>query len=135
MAVVPRRWRAEPTERVKKGRQEMMCAHEKAPRFEGLPRSGGLAGVGPGDDRLSRVSTIMGPAGLTAVFGMGTGVAPPAWSPGIRDAGGQARAPRIRESVTAGGRSSRTGPGGGCDAISWLSRGHSPERFRRSRGL
>jgi hypothetical protein len=26
--------------------------------------------------------TIMGPAGLTAVFGMGTGVAPPVWSPG-----------------------------------------------------
>ena len=25
--------------------------------------------------------TIMGPAGLTAVFGMGTGVAPPVWSP------------------------------------------------------
>jgi hypothetical protein len=23
----------------------------------------------------------MGPAGLTAVFGMGTGVAPPVWSP------------------------------------------------------
>ncbi len=30
--------------------------------------------------------TIMGPAGLTAVFGMGTGVAPPAWSPGKRPA-------------------------------------------------
>ena len=41
----------------------------------------------PGDDRLSRVSTIMGPAGLTAVFGMGTGVAPPVWSPGKRAAG------------------------------------------------
>ena len=25
--------------------------------------------------------TIMGPTGLTAVFGMGTGVAPPVWSP------------------------------------------------------
>ena len=34
-----------------------------------------------GDDRLSRRSTIMGPTGLTAVFGMGTGVAPPVWSP------------------------------------------------------
>ena len=34
--------------------------------------------------------TIMGPAGLTAVFGMGTGVAPPVWSPGRRPAGGQA---------------------------------------------
>ena len=39
--------------------------------------------------------TIMGPAGLTAVFGMGTGVAPPVWSPGKRPAGGQARRPRV----------------------------------------
>ena len=35
----------------------------------------------------------MGPAGLTAVFGMGTGVAPPVWSPGIRPHGGQAAGP------------------------------------------
>src|SRR5437763_661415 len=35
----------------------------------------------PGDHRLSRECTIMGPAGLTAVFGMGTGVTPPVWSP------------------------------------------------------
>ena len=34
-----------------------------------------------GDNRLSRRSTIMGLAGLTAVFGMGTGVTPPVWSP------------------------------------------------------
>ena len=32
----------------------------------------------------------MGPAGLTAVFGMGTGVAPPVWSPEKRPGGGQA---------------------------------------------
>ena len=32
----------------------------------------------------------MGPAGLTAVFGMGTGVAPPVWSPERRPGGGQA---------------------------------------------
>ena len=32
--------------------------------------------------------TIIGPTGLTAVFGMGTGVAPPVWSPGIRHADG-----------------------------------------------
>ena len=38
--------------------------------------------------------TIMGLAGLTAVFGMGTGGAPPVWSPGKRPAGGQARRPR-----------------------------------------
>ncbi len=28
--------------------------------------------------------TIMGPTGLTAVFGMGTGVTPPVWSPETR---------------------------------------------------
>ena len=32
----------------------------------------------------------MGPAGLTAVFGMGTGVTPPVWSPENRPADGQA---------------------------------------------
>ncbi len=44
-----------------------------------------------GDNRLSRRSTIMGLAGLTAVFGMGTGVTPPVWSPEKYPAGGQAR--------------------------------------------
>ena len=34
--------------------------------------------------------TIMGLAGLTAVFGMGTGVTPPVWSPEKRSGGGQA---------------------------------------------
>ncbi len=38
--------------------------------------------------------TIMGLAGLTAVFGMGTGGAPPVWSPEKRPTGGQARRPR-----------------------------------------
>ena len=38
----------------------------------------------------------MGPAGLTAVFGMGTGVTPPVWSPEMPPAGGQARRPRFR---------------------------------------
>ena len=32
----------------------------------------------------------MGLAGLTAVFGMGTGVTPPVWSPEMCPAGGQA---------------------------------------------
>ena len=36
--------------------------------------------------------TIMGPTGLTAVFGMGTGVAPPVWSP-ERAAGGVVKRP------------------------------------------
>ena len=46
------------------------------------------------------ISTIMGPAGLTAVFGMGTGVAPPVSSPGKRAPGrsgpGAAGGPRGR---------------------------------------
>ena len=35
--------------------------------------------------------TIRGLAGLTAVFGMGTGVTPPVWSPEMYPAGGQTR--------------------------------------------
>ncbi len=55
------------------------------------PRSGSRAVEGAsGDDRLSRRGTIMGPTGLTAVFGMGTGGTPPVWSPERRPAGGQA---------------------------------------------
>jgi hypothetical protein len=34
-----------------------------------------------GGDLLSRWRSIIGPAGLTAVFGMGTGVAPRVWPP------------------------------------------------------
>ena len=60
-------------------------AQKNAPRPVG---DGGRGVRDPGDDRLSRLSTIMGPAGLTAVFGMGTGVAPRVWSPGSRPAGG-----------------------------------------------
>src|SRR5947209_1012557 len=40
--------------------------------------------------------TIMGLAGLTAVFGMGTGVTPPVWSPEKRPAGGQAGPGTVR---------------------------------------
>ena len=47
--------------------------------------------------------TIMGPAGLTAVFGMGTGVDPAGMVAGKRPAGGQARRPR-----QSGGRSRRS---------------------------
>jgi len=35
--------------------------------------------------------TIMGPTGLTAVFGMGTGVTPSVWSPEKRPADGRVR--------------------------------------------
>ena len=40
--------------------------------------------------------TIMGPAGLTAVFGMGTGVTPPVWSPGNRPGGGETTRARCK---------------------------------------
>jgi hypothetical protein len=43
----------------------------------------------------------MGPTGLTAVFGMGTGGTPPVWSPESRPAGGQATPVATR----TGGRS------------------------------
>ena len=47
----------------------------------------------------------MGPAGLTAVFGMGTGVTPPVWSPEMRPAGGQARR-RVGPAVVGHARTS-----------------------------
>ena len=57
------------------------CARSETPRLTFVRR--GVSWLrDPGDDRLSRLSTIIGLAGLTAVFGMGTGVAPPVWSPG-----------------------------------------------------
>ena len=73
--------------------------------------------------------TIMGPTGLTAVFGMGTGVTPPVWSPEMPPEGGQA-APGVRSigwsvtvvestaSAVEAIRSSRVDPHG---------RGSSPE--------
>ena len=61
-------------------------AREDAPRRR-APRRG-VFKEDSGDDRLSRRSTIMGPTGLTAVFGMGTGVAPPVWSPEMSPDGG-----------------------------------------------
>ncbi len=51
---------------------------------------GGWVDERSGDDRLSRCRTIMGLAGLTAVFGMGTGGAPPVSSPESGRGGGQA---------------------------------------------
>src|SRR3954464_14878794 len=53
-------------------------------------------GAGAGSIRIPAMTdfrargTIMGPTGLTAVFGMGTGVTPPVWSPEIPPDGGQA---------------------------------------------
>src|SRR5918998_741905 len=69
------------------------------------------------------VGTIMGPAGLTAVFGMGTGGTPPVWSPEKRPRGGSRR--RGRGLWGGGsGQSPRAGglvvgapcPGGGSPA-------------------
>ena len=54
----------------------------------------------------------MGLAGLTAVFGMGTGVTPPVWSPESRPAGGQA------------------GPGVGSGGSVTRERGHSRHSFK-----
>ena len=61
--------------------------------------------------------TIMGPTGLTAVFGMGTGVTPPVWSPEIRPAGGQARRARFSEFSIAGRSRSSIKPGKSRGAI------------------
>ena len=63
----------------------------------------------------------MGPAGLTAVFGMGTGVAPPVWSPGKRPAGGQAApaaSSAMRSVGHAGGQSGRAVGGRGSIHLS-----------------
>ena len=63
----------------------------------------------------------MGPAGLTAVYGMGTGVAPPVWSPGIR--------PRGLCAPAAGRRC-----GGGCRGPRAIrGGGHHPPRRRTLR--
>jgi hypothetical protein len=40
--------------------------------------------IRPGNNLLSRISTIIGDNCLTTVFGMGTGMASCLWSPGIR---------------------------------------------------
>ncbi len=57
--------------------------------------------------------TIMGPAGLTAVFGMGTGVAPPVWSPEKRPAGGEAGWARLWRQVAHEDTEGLMGRGGG----------------------
>ena len=81
----------------------------------------------------------MGPAGLTAVFGMGTGVAPPVWSPGIPPPGGEARRRRAaRWSVTTNRRFGHTPSEGDdghappttlCGSVK-LSAGHRRDRAR-----
>src|SRR5215217_231780 len=66
---------------------------KKPPRpllWEGPGRRGRI----PAMTDFRAVGTIMGPAGLTAVFGMGTGGTPPVWSPESRPGGGQAPRPQ-----------------------------------------
>ena len=63
---------------------------------EARPTQGWSALRKPGDNLLSRISTIIGGGCLTTVFGMGTGMARHLWSPGILYLGGSAvrRPPR-----------------------------------------
>jgi hypothetical protein len=60
-------------------------------RAEPPPARGGGRGrrgwEAPAMTDFRACGTIMGPAGLTAVFGMGTGGAPPVWSPETRPGG------------------------------------------------
>ncbi len=58
----------------------------------------------------------MGPAGLTAVFGMGTGVTPPVWSPENRPAGCQAAPAAIPQWSVTGTKSSRHTKSSGTSA-------------------
>ena len=76
--------------------------------------------------------TIMGPAGLTAVFGMGTGGAPPVWSPEMRPGAGRGRRSQARAvvgqlrggRVVAGATGSTARPGrwGRGGGSGWSSR-------------
>jgi hypothetical protein len=77
--------------------------------------------------------TIMGPTGLTAVFGMGTGVTPPVWSPENCPAGGQAGADTTITvrfgSVTPDADFSSLRPGGQAPTTSRLRRRGTPQSF------
>ena len=65
-------------------------AQKKPPRTKDLVLGGFMERI-PAITDFRAKGTIMGLAGLTAVFGMGTGVTPPVWSPEMYPAGGQAR--------------------------------------------
>ena len=74
--------------------------------------------------------TIMGPAGLTAVFGMGTGGAPPVSSPEV--GGGAVRPPRPRWMRSDG---HAPGESHGDDGGGWISSGgREPDRIGSDRG-
>ena len=87
----------------------------------------------------------MGPAGLTAVFGKGTGVAPPVWSPGSRPAGlcappaGDFRwlRPSCTQPPPVGGvftSSPRVAPSVGTDTLLGASRHSGPAPFMSASG-
>ena len=75
----------------------MLIAFETPPPRRDQKISAGWWFERSGDDRLSRRSAIMGLAGLTAVFGMGTGGTPPVSSPEFGRAGGQARSVAVEQ--------------------------------------
>ena len=123
-------------------------AKKKPPVVEGFDR-GRLWWMIPAMTDFRAIGTIMGLAGLTAVFGMGTGVAPPVCSPESRPAGGQAG-----PGVVSVGRShtrhsrysqtnpfgitvrSRASPRGGADGSGWSScSAVRTGRLRRSRAV
>ena len=67
-------------------------AEKNPPSFLVCRNEGGFEKI-PAMTDFRAKGTIMGPAGLTAVFGMGTGVTPPVWSPEIRTLNRQAERP------------------------------------------
>jgi hypothetical protein len=72
--------------------------------------------------------TIMGPAGLTAVFGMGTGVTPPVWSPEIRTIDRQADRPGKSGGLVAS-RARQSTYRKACRDVSRSLRGGRPSGF------
>ena len=68
----------------------MCSAQQSRPGSPRLEVRGGSFWRIPAITDFRAKGTIMGPTGLTAVFGMGTGVTPPVWSPEKHPAGGQA---------------------------------------------
>ena len=109
-------------------------------RRETIPDQRGWSGMvgkeDPGDNRLSRRSTIMGPTGLTAVFGMGTGVTPPVSSPGIQSRGRSGHhsvSPGC--SVTAGKSVKSSRVEGRVSRISHTGGTQNPREIRGRRGV
>ena len=88
-------------------------ARRRGEKHRGPPSPGGDGGPrwlwDPAMTDFRARGTIMGPAGLTAVFGMGTGGTPPVSSPELAGAGGQPRRAQLQGSTVMIGPSN---PGG-----------------------